>query len=51
MRIEDNAVTLPALGIVADGGLLARQHAHYLRRISWATACHWNTALIQSCCK
>ena len=38
MRIEGNAVTLPALDIVADGGLQPRQHPHNLRRIPCATA-------------
>ena len=37
-------------GVVALGGLLARQHAHYLCRIPCATACRWYAALIQSCC-
>ena len=38
MRIEDNAVTLPP-DIIADGGLLPRQHANDLRSIPCATAC------------
>jgi hypothetical protein len=50
MRIEDNAVTLPAPGIMADGGLLPREHAHYLRRIPCATPRRWYAAFIQPYC-